>query len=90
MVNYVGIRLSVDDIVTVTVEARQVRVRANDPPRPDPVEGGSPAQGAEAGKVPHSSSPAASTSRCPECGRVYWEGSHTERMRKVIDGIFTD
>jgi hypothetical protein len=22
--------------------------------------------------------------RCPECGRTYWEGSHTERMRRVL------
>lgn len=23
-------------------------------------------------------------SRCPECGRVYWEGSHTRRMREAL------
>jgi len=23
---------------------------------------------------------------CPECGRVYWEGSHTERMRRALAG----
>lgn len=28
--------------------------------------------------------------RCPECDRVYWEGSHTRRMRAVVDGIFED
>jgi uncharacterized protein with PIN domain len=22
--------------------------------------------------------------RCPGCGRLYWEGSHTERMRRVL------
>jgi uncharacterized protein with PIN domain len=22
--------------------------------------------------------------RCPRCGRIYWEGSHTERMRRVL------
>jgi uncharacterized protein with PIN domain len=22
--------------------------------------------------------------RCPECGRVYWEGSHTRRMREAL------
>jgi uncharacterized protein with PIN domain len=22
---------------------------------------------------------------CPRCGRVYWEGTHVERMRRVID-----
>lgn len=26
--------------------------------------------------------------RCPGCGRVYWEGSHTERMRRVVDRVF--
>lgn len=25
---------------------------------------------------------------CPECGRVYWEGSHTARMRAVVDRVF--
>jgi uncharacterized protein with PIN domain len=24
---------------------------------------------------------------CPGCGRVYWEGSHTARMRRVLDQI---
>jgi len=23
--------------------------------------------------------------RCPRCGRVYWEGSHTRRMRRAIE-----
>lgn len=27
-------------------------------------------------------------SRCPDCGRVYWEGSHTDRMRAVIEAVF--
>lgn len=27
-------------------------------------------------------------SRCPGCGRVYWEGSHTKRMRSVLDRLF--
>jgi len=22
---------------------------------------------------------------CPRCGRVYWEGSHTRRMRRALD-----
>jgi len=26
--------------------------------------------------------------RCPICGRVYWEGSHTDRMRAVIARVF--
>ncbi|HEX5872927.1 MAG TPA: Mut7-C RNAse domain-containing protein, partial [Longimicrobium sp.] len=24
-------------------------------------------------------------SRCPDCGRVYWEGSHTRRMREALN-----
>jgi uncharacterized protein with PIN domain len=23
--------------------------------------------------------------RCPGCGRVYWEGSHTRRMRRALE-----
>jgi hypothetical protein len=23
---------------------------------------------------------------CPSCGRIYWEGSHAERMRKRLEG----
>ena len=29
-----------------------------------------------------------SFAQCPECGRVYWEGSHTDRMRRVLDLLF--
>jgi uncharacterized protein with PIN domain len=25
---------------------------------------------------------------CPDCGRVYWEGSHTDRMRSVLGRVF--
>ncbi len=25
--------------------------------------------------------------RCPGCARFYWSGSHTDRMRRVIDGV---
>lgn len=25
---------------------------------------------------------------CPDCGRVYWEGTHTERMREVLARVF--
>jgi uncharacterized protein with PIN domain len=25
--------------------------------------------------------------RCPDCARFYWSGSHTDRMRRVIDGV---
>jgi uncharacterized protein with PIN domain len=28
--------------------------------------------------------------RCPECGRVYWEGSHTAQMREVIDQVLEE
>lgn len=27
---------------------------------------------------------------CPECGRVYWEGSHSKRMRSVLARVFGD
>lgn len=27
--------------------------------------------------------------RCPGCGRVYWEGSHFESMKKLVDSILT-
>lgn len=26
--------------------------------------------------------------RCPGCDRVYWEGTHTERMRAVLERVF--
>lgn len=26
--------------------------------------------------------------QCPGCGRVYWEGTHTERMRRLLRGVF--
>ena len=25
---------------------------------------------------------------CPACSKVYWEGSHTRRMREAIEGVF--
>lgn len=28
--------------------------------------------------------------RCPDCGRVYWQGSHTERMRRALVDAFPD
>jgi uncharacterized protein with PIN domain len=24
---------------------------------------------------------------CPECKRVYWRGSHTDRIRRVVEGL---
>jgi uncharacterized protein len=26
---------------------------------------------------------------CPDCGQIYWSGSHTEHMQKLIDEILT-
>jgi uncharacterized protein with PIN domain len=26
---------------------------------------------------------------CPACSKVYWEGSHTRRMREVIESVFS-
>ena len=28
--------------------------------------------------------------RCPGCGRIYWNGSHYERMKRHIDSIISD
>lgn len=28
--------------------------------------------------------------RCPDCDRVYWEGSHTARMRREVRGALED
>lgn len=28
--------------------------------------------------------------RCPSCGRVYWEGSHTARMRREVAQVLAD
>jgi uncharacterized protein with PIN domain len=25
--------------------------------------------------------------RCPSCGRIYWEGTHTRRIRERLDGL---
>ncbi|MFV8053908.1 Mut7-C RNAse domain-containing protein [Mycobacterium sp. 48b] len=27
-------------------------------------------------------------SQCPECGRIYWAGSHFERLTRLVDGLF--
>ena len=32
----------------------------------------------------------AATPRCPDCGRVYWEGTHVRRIRRVIDALETE
>lgn len=40
------------------------------------------------GKVPaRVASRARHFAGCPDCGRVYWEGSHTERMRSVLERV---
>lgn len=41
----------------------------------------------EAGREGSADSP--QIAHCPGCGRVYWEGSHTERMRRVVDRVFS-
>lgn len=28
--------------------------------------------------------------RCPACGRLYWEGSHVRRMRRVVDALLAE
>jgi uncharacterized protein len=28
--------------------------------------------------------------KCPVCGRIYWEGSHYERMKKEIESLIKD
>jgi uncharacterized protein with PIN domain len=28
--------------------------------------------------------------KCPDCEKIYWEGSHYERMRKFIDSVIKD
>lgn len=28
--------------------------------------------------------------RCPACGRIYWHGSHVERIRRALDRIWSD
>ncbi|UCE87873.1 MAG: twitching motility protein PilT, partial [Deltaproteobacteria bacterium] len=28
--------------------------------------------------------------RCPGCERVYWSGSHTDRMRRVLEAVLGD
>jgi len=25
--------------------------------------------------------------RCPDCGRLYWEGSHVRRMRAALEHV---
>lgn len=28
--------------------------------------------------------------RCPECNKIYWPGSHTDRMRKVLEQVLEE
>jgi uncharacterized protein with PIN domain len=40
------------------------------------------------GKVPaHVFSTKSTFHRCPQCGRVYWEGSHEAKVRKRLEGM---
>lgn len=36
---------------------------------------------------PHTYSTQKEFSRCPACGRVYWEGSHVERMKETLEEL---
>ncbi len=46
-----------------------------------------PRDGAVAARLPESVRAARRELRgCPGCGRVYWEGSHTDRMRRAVNG----
>lgn len=38
--------------------------------------------------VPEASRGLAPVRRCPACGRVYWRGSHTDRMRRALAEAF--
>jgi uncharacterized protein with PIN domain len=41
------------------------------------------------GRIPTSiADRAQSFAECSGCGRVYWEGSHTDRMRSVLARVF--
>jgi hypothetical protein len=41
-----------------------------------------------AGKVPDGAfQRSRSFHECPECGRIYWEGSHAERMKKRLQNL---
>jgi uncharacterized protein with PIN domain len=44
---------------------------------------------AASGRVPPGiESRARNFAECPDCGRVYWEGSHTDRMRSILARVF--
>ncbi len=36
---------------------------------------------------PHAAAAYDEFRRCPECGRVYWQGSHWDRMRKLMESV---
>jgi len=38
---------------------------------------------------PHALAAHARFLECPSCRRVYWEGSHTERIRRVVDDLLS-
>ncbi|MGB9590867.1 MAG: Mut7-C RNAse domain-containing protein [candidate division WOR-3 bacterium] len=39
---------------------------------------------------PHTFSTHEEFSHCPVCGRIYWEGSHVEKMRKTIRELLSE
>jgi hypothetical protein len=40
------------------------------------------------GRVPpRVAASAGAISECPRCGRLYWEGSHVDRMRRVLEAV---
>ena len=43
---------------------------------------------AASGRVPPEIESRRNLVECPDCGRVYWEGSHTDRMRSVLGRVF--
>jgi len=43
-----------------------------------------PAETGAHAQVPNAVQPSAPLLRCPQCGRLYWEGSHVRRMRAKL------
>ncbi len=41
-------------------------------------------------QVPRSAEVARPVYRCTTCGQLYWEGSHTERIRRTLRDIFAE
>jgi uncharacterized protein with PIN domain len=90
-----GLRTLLIESEKLEEQVRQVRQVLGPPPEPAlsrcslcnvPLEPAAPEE--VAGRIPvyvlrtHSRFRA-----CPACGRVYWEGSHLERMREQVEGL---